>query len=147
MIKTSDSAVPEPRTPGEIIMNELFRHFVSKSSDKIDLVLSRPLFPQHHESSLKSNHDPDEHFACLLKEGADATFDDLLRSLATTARESRCTRQVIDLIVSWGSSQGIGAEAAVQRIGDGSLHATETSRMTEVVAVLNEKRVVSWLTG
>lgn len=36
-------AMPEPRSPNEIVMHELFRHFVAQSDSKVDQVVSRPL--------------------------------------------------------------------------------------------------------
>lgn len=36
-------AMPEPRSPNEILMHELFRHFVAQSDGKVELVVSKPL--------------------------------------------------------------------------------------------------------
>lgn len=36
-------AMPEPRSPNEIVMHELFRHFVAQSDAKVELVVSKPL--------------------------------------------------------------------------------------------------------
>lgn len=36
-------AVPEPRSPNEIVMHELFRHFVAQSDGKVEQVVAKPL--------------------------------------------------------------------------------------------------------
>jgi hypothetical protein len=36
-------AMPEPRSPNEIVMHELFRHFVAQSDSKVEQVVARPL--------------------------------------------------------------------------------------------------------
>lgn len=36
-------AMPEPRSPDEIVMHELFRHFVAQSDGKVEQVVARPL--------------------------------------------------------------------------------------------------------
>jgi hypothetical protein len=114
--------MPKPREPGEILMHELFRHFVNKSEHKLEGVLSRPLFAGqgHGDSPLLS-----------LREGEDVAFDDLLRSLAVTARDYG--RQVVNLVVSWGQSQ-THAEQETDRQDD--------DRVRELMAFLNERRVV-----
>lgn len=41
-------AMPEPRSPNEIVMHELFRHFVAQSDAKVELVVSKPLVSLTH---------------------------------------------------------------------------------------------------
>ncbi|KAJ9105333.1 hypothetical protein QFC21_001701 [Naganishia friedmannii] len=85
-------AMPAPRSPNEIVMHELFRHFVAQSDGKVESVLAKPLM---HQKALE-----------LLHEGEDPLYDNLLHSLAECAKEF--PKQVINFVAAWGQMQSEG---------------------------------------
>jgi hypothetical protein len=114
--------IPEPRSPGEIVMHELFRRFVSRSSDKLDLVVGQPLF----------NAEPGIGFVAP---GKDTGYDDLLRSIAGVSKDY--PREVMEFISGWGKSHGRSVQLEERE------DMMRDPRMREVEAILDERRKVS----
>lgn len=110
--------IPTPQSPGEIVMHELFRRFASRSSDKLDLVISQPLLTPHPDPGWVS-------------QGKDTGYDDLLRSVGAVGRDY--PRQVFDFVLGWAKSQG-RAEQQEEGAGKG--------RMSEVKEILDGRRAV-----
>jgi hypothetical protein len=114
--------IPEPRSPGEIVLHELLRHFASRSNDKIEFLLDQPLFSAQSAG------------LGIISEGKDVAYDDLLRSLGAIAKDF--PRQVVDFVINWGQDQ--------DRAGVDALSGALEGRMREVMLLLNEKRIVSF---
>ena len=113
--------IPQPRSPGEIVLHELLRHFASRSNDKIEYLLDQPLFSDRSAGLM------------AISEGRDGAYDDLLRSVGAIAKDF--PRQVVDFVISWGQNQ--------DRVGLDTLSEAPEGRMREVMMLLNERRIVS----
>jgi hypothetical protein len=117
--------IPQPRSPGEIVLHELLRHFASRSNDKIEYLLDQPLFSEQSAGLMS------------ISEGQDSAYDDLLRSVGAIAKDF--PRQVVDFVTNWGQNQ--------DRAGVDTLSGALEGRMREVTMLINEKRTVSHTHG
>ncbi|GHJ84411.1 hypothetical protein NliqN6_0813 [Naganishia liquefaciens] len=114
-------AMPEPRSPNEIVMHELFRHFVAQSDSKVEQVVARPLM---HSRPLECLH-----------AGEDPLYDNLLRSLADCAKE--LPKQVIDFVAAWGQMQTEGVS------DDLSMSQPSSSRYQEYTMLISERKTLA----
>ncbi|KAJ9120857.1 hypothetical protein QFC22_002791 [Naganishia vaughanmartiniae] len=114
-------AMPAPRSPNEIVMHELFRHFVAQSDGKVESVLAKPLM---HQKALE-----------LLHEGEDPLYDNLLHSLAACAKEF--PKHVINFVAAWGQMQSEGLN------DDFPLDQPSSSRYQEYMNLVSERKTLA----
>ncbi|KAJ9095740.1 hypothetical protein QFC19_007453 [Naganishia cerealis] len=114
-------AMPEPRSPNEIVMHELFRHFVAQSDAKVENILAKPLM---HQKALE-----------LLHQGEDHIYDNLLHSLAECAKEF--PKQVINFVAAWGQMQSEGLN------DDFTGDQPSSSRYQEYMNLISERKTLA----